>query len=205
MVKRKRLKVWLLVLVIVIVVLIVLFAIGTFKKSDTGIWDYNGLKFHNETVGNSTFYVAGVDIYINGTPNSYGFYFRNYPSELEEIPFNVVSRIRNKAYIAFSPETLECEDTSLIAWNLGEFFGRMGSEATGAITTPIKDGKLSIVVNCSVVVPGATILVVEAGSEANRVYTHPENRECIVIETTDCEIIKGSERFILGMLLSLLR
>ncbi|MEM4703044.1 MAG: hypothetical protein QXP53_00975 [Candidatus Pacearchaeota archaeon] len=197
----KSKNITLIILLLVIAAVIVFFV---FKDDITSFvvknnFNYNGLEFFKTTLYKETFFATKVNLTVKNVKNTHIFYFRNDPRKLDRIPFSVNRKIATKTYVSFTKESLQCETVNLVAWNLGDFLGRMGSKVTGAVADPeSSENGTKLVVNCSS--NKKEIIVLKAQASQTRVYQDANNEGCIIIEAKDCSIIEASERFILGML-----
>jgi len=202
-------------LIFLVIILIVFIVIFSFRKEIGGIlvkqenFDYHGLQFFKTKVGDITFYATDINLSRAGTEREYQFYFRTDPRDLDKINFNIISSIKPETYVSFYKSAIDCQNISLVAWNIGDFLGKIGSKVTGAMAEPeiqnqsVGNSTLDSkeVINCSSNV-NATIIVVRANAEKTRVYQDSKNKNCFVLEAQNCDLIKVADRFILGMVVN---
>jgi hypothetical protein len=130
----------------------------------------------------------------------YRLYLRNDPRELENVPINGQIRIKDK--IIMSSDDIKCEDANIAGAGLGDFWGSIlgvDQVVPGTINKTLADEKDIEYVTCNteeVVFLDSTVLIFKEG-ETTEITQKSKN--CYEITVKDCEVLKGTERFILGL------
>jgi hypothetical protein len=199
---------WIFIIIVIVLILVVVgFGFkknisSIFTKDENKPFEYNGLVFGREQLGNINFYVTYTNLTIKKVTKEYKFYFRTNPKELDKIPSEMPTTIMAISYVSFSPFAAKCQNISLVSWNLGDILGRLGSVASGAMTERTNETKNDTkIVNCSTY-ENATTLIVQEGNET-KIYQDKNNSNCYYLEAPSCEFNKVSDKFILGLVLML--
>jgi hypothetical protein len=164
--------------------LLVIFLLGFALVDSVRHFEYNGLKFNVVKEQDLIFYNVAFPIYSSITGNpiaNYNIYLRKDPRELDAIPIKGGMVLREDLVIEMKDE-FKCDGDGIIALaNFVKSFKLIGTEV-------IKDP--------------------EAGCDEERRYVHmtiqPGNETsidqtgpaCYIMEIKDCEILEGTEKFI---------
>ncbi|MBT7237721.1 hypothetical protein HN865_02580, partial [Candidatus Woesearchaeota archaeon] len=139
----------------------------------------------------------------------YSVNFRVDPRELDKIPVRVPdNRITfiqrsiggyNPVYLTFNSDLKLCEDTSIALMNLAGFLRDSGLEVVSASTnqTYAEENDMKYKDCDSSKQAMDTIIKITEGDETAINQLH---NNCYEIQFKDCEILEGSERFMLAML-----
>jgi hypothetical protein len=146
-------------------------------------YEYEGVKFETIKEGNLIFYKTTIPVEFNDRSADYNFYLRTKPSELKEVPFN--GNLTIKKIIVFNPnKELDCDGDGIIAvanivQNL--YFYLNASVIRDENASCDESGRYSLInIKKSDV------------TEINQV-----GNSCYEISIADCEILKGTERYML--------
>ncbi len=209
-VNKKRLA-WFLVIVTVIALALLFFS---FKEQILGSlnifsseFKHNNITWHKEKFENLTLWTTPLSIYRISENKTYlwTIYLRNDPRKLDKISVDIIDMPSKKLYVAFDGSVFHCNDTMISAWTLGEFFGVLGINASGAVTdaelldlSNISNGLEEKVKTCADAKEDANVVLLKEGKgEKSRIY---QDNYCYILEIANCEIIEVSERFILGLI-----
>ena len=165
-------------------VFILFFVIFLFITYKTANFNYEGVKFKIVKEGNLIFYNTAFPVYSEGGEkiSNYNFYIRNNPKKLKDIPFIGELSFSGNMVINVTGN-FDCEGDGVIAIaNVVNLYNLLGTEV-------IKDQEAG----CDAA--GRYIfLQIEAGNE-----TKVEQfwNTCYRITINKCEILEGTERFML--------
>ena len=147
---------------------------------------YGGLTFKITQEGELTFYHTSFPIIYKGNPTEYNVYLRNNPKELvKKVPFDgEIDSIQNTV-INITKE-FDCEGDQIIAIaNIVNVYNAIGKDI-------MKDE------NASCDESGRYMYIVVQPGESTSVEQFGPS--CYSINIKDCEILQGTERFILELL-----
>ncbi|MFH1823114.1 MAG: hypothetical protein ABH817_00130 [archaeon] len=170
------------------------------------VFEYGNFEFRHEKIGKVDQYSTILELVGPGMQTyQYNFDLNNDPRELGEIPARLEHRLMTISFISFDKKSLECNNSMLVAWKLGEFMGVVtGNPATAAVADQETldfaeqegyEGTYTIK-NCDDAI-NQNVILIRAGAETTQVY---EEGSCIIIEAEDCRIVESSERFMLAVL-----
>jgi hypothetical protein len=147
---------------------------------------YSGLTFNVIQEGQLTFYQTSIPTLHNGTVAQYNIYLRNDPKELKkEVPFvGAIDSIDNT--VINITQEFDCNGDQVIAIaNIVNLYGALNKKI-------MKDENAS----CDEL--GRYMYIVVQPGEETKIEKFGSN--CYRIDIKDCEILQGTERFILEML-----
>lgn len=186
----------LVILAFVAVIFFIVFAINDFSLRTTGKaigigtnFEYKGVKFDMVKEGRLIFYHTSFPVMYNGTPNIYNIYLRNDPRDLEDkVPAKGTLVSLDDTVINITQE-FDCDGDQMIAIaNLVNLYNAIGK-------TLIKDETAS----CDPL-GRYMYLTIQPGNLTSIEMVGPN---CYNINIKDCEILEGTERFIVGMLVKI--
>lgn len=192
-------------LVVIVVVMIILIGviIGSYWISKSlKSFDFGGFEFQRVEEGTLETYQAKLISRLpDGTAYDFTLILRNDPRKLKNIPIGV-ERIRlsndGLAYISLNPNVIGCETTGVALLNMGVFFKAVGVQAkTGSTDAGFAEENNISRITCDDATEDNTIMLV-AQSDENSIKQLTEN--CYEINFKDCDILKSTERFIVGTL-----
>ena len=162
--------------------IILLFLVGYFFIDFSNKFAYGGMDFNTLTEGNVKFYHTSFVIKNANKKIDYNVYIRNDPRELEKIPFTGSMNLKEMLVLNNS-EDFTCDgDGGIAGYNLQQVLNAIG-------TTMIKDPEAG----CDEL--GRYVYVqIQQGEITSVEQTGPA---CYVINVKDCEILKGTEKFLL--------
>ncbi|HPD82148.1 MAG TPA: hypothetical protein PK357_03555 [Candidatus Pacearchaeota archaeon] len=176
-----------------LVIFLILFAINDFSLRTTGKaigigtnFEYKGVKFDMVKEGKLIFYHTSFPVIYNGSVNSYNIYLRNDPRDLEKkVPAKGTLTSLDDTVINITEE-FDCNGDQVIAIaNLVNLYNAIG-------VTLMRDETAS----CDPL-GRYRYLTVQSGNSTNIEMVGPN---CYNININNCEILEGTERFIVGML-----
>ena len=172
-------------IVVLILIVIVL--------NSTKNFEYKGLKFNIEKMGNLIFYRTSIPIYTQTNESKeliadYNFYLRNDPRKLDAVPYEGNIELLRLVVINSTNE-LNCNGDGVIAIkNLADLYTVIGAKV-------IKDE------NASCDSQGRYMFLdIKPGETTNIEQTGPA---CHKIEINNCEILKGAEKFMIETFLKI--
>jgi len=185
-IQNKQLKQILIICAIAIISFLLGFAIVDSMKH----FEYGGRGFETIKEGNLIFYKTSFPLYSSITGKyvvDYNIYLRNDPRELDKIPFDGKMNLNvpmKKAYIEFEEE-FNCEGDGILAMDaIIRSFGLMGIN----VGKVIRDPEL----NCDE--EGRYMYIILR--EGNKTSIEQYGPACYYININNCEILKGTEKFI---------
>ena len=199
MVKRKNKtdkQVFWLIGIMVFVLLIFIFVYAALWN--VSHFEYIGLKWEKTKFGKLDVYRTNIIINMpNKNPETYDFYLRNDPRKLEEIPLNAVIRLKqnNFSYVTIDDSLQNCSDFSASLVDLGSFLAAFGIRTkTGVMNQSLAEEQGKDYVIC--------------GNKDNSIITYEKAEkteilqvgDCFQIKVANCEVRKGFERFMLGLI-----
>lgn len=182
---------------IMIVLLVLLGAFYLIKTSSDKV-DYLGLEFDKIKFGEIPLYYAQIPMKtITGdVVANYNWYLRNNPKELENISIDGSIRLLKNAIISIDNNVNGCEDNNIAGVNLGMFLNTAGIDlSTGSTNKTYSKEKNITYANCDNVKNGS-VIIIQKGEE-NKITQANEN--CYVLEFKDCDIVRVTEKFSLGV------
>ncbi len=168
-----------------IVVFIVLVLLLVFFVNSVKIFEYEGVEFDIEKAGEVVFYHTSFPMVDDGIDITYNIYLRNDPRKLGSVDFDGKVNLL-EMMVLDNTEDFVCDGNGGIAMiNFQQILGAFG-------TTIIKD-------------PNATcdtqgeymFLKIQPGDETSVVQFGPA---CYEINVNNCEILEGTERFLVELL-----
>jgi len=178
-------------ILIFIGIFILIIIVGVLVIRTSSNFDYKGVKFDITKEGKLTLYHTSLPVLYEGKIADYNIYLRNDPRELEK-------KISASGPILSIEDTavnmtgdFNCEGDEIIALaNLKNIYDLMGKKI-------MKDE------NASCDPQGRYMyLNIQPGNETNIEMVGPN---CYNINIKDCEILEGTERFIVGLLVKINR
>ena len=163
-------------------------------------FDYLGLTFEKQQMGELQFFYTKLPIKTaTGQIVNYNLYLRTDPREIK-LPENLFVKFRaNGTFITVSPEFDDCNDASLALTSLGSFIGGLGINAKGAVTDKDISNKTALPYVTCENSKNKTVILVRKGEKTELL----QDSDCYTISVSNCEIIKGTESFILGVIKSM--
>ena len=199
---KKISKAW-LVFGIILIILILLIGITLYYAGNAKNFTYNGLNFNITYFGKVKFYTANIPIVDQQGKflNYASFDFRIDPRTLKDIPLEKYGDISfinsNTVYLTYDSNISPCENNTLAAANLGQFFASFGFQIRGAVNDPTyNNSEKYTFANCTSN-PDSTVLYIHNGNET-RIFQSLKN--CYEIISKDCEILRATEKFQLQFL-----
>jgi hypothetical protein len=180
----------------ILIVFFIVFAINDFSLRATGKaigigtnFEYKGVKFDMVKEGDLIFYHTSFPVIYNGTKNIYNIYLRNDPRDLEKkVPAKGTLTSLDSTVINITQE-FDCEGDQMIAIaNLVNLYNAIG-------VTLIRDETAG----CDPL-GRYKYLTIQPGNTTNIEMVGPN---CYNININNCEILEGTERFIVGMLVKI--
>lgn len=205
--KKITIALVILVLLLAIVVLGFVFKtqlLGLWNKAQGGTFTYHNMTFNKTYFGNLLMYQTDLAIYrpIQNNTLYWQLKLRNDPRELDkDIAANLTDKVTRKVYISFDKEPLECNETILAAYKLGEFMDALGAykEATFANEALANENNNTYKVkNCSHAQDEWSVIMLKQ-SNTDKSYIHQDGK-CYIMEIANCETIESSERLILALI-----
>jgi hypothetical protein len=171
-----------------IAVVIVAFVLFFIIMNETAKIRYDGLVFEMEKMGQLTLYKTTLPLYRNGSKIAdYNFYLRTNPNELKKVPFN--GNISVKSRVVFNPnDELKCDGDDVIGVGniIHNLYGYLN------ISAAIRDENAT----CDELGRYTFVNVTVANvTEINQI-----GNSCYEIKVANCEILKGTERYMLEAL-----
>jgi hypothetical protein len=145
-------------------------------------FSYNGITAEAVKEGTLTFYKISMPVTYNGKLADYNFYLRKSPWVLSKIPFKGTVLVKKDMVIDMT-EDFKCDGDGIIAIaNLLKLYNVIG-------TSVIKDENAS----CD---PAGRYMFVKI-TKGNETRIDQFGPVCYKISVKDCEILEGTERFML--------
>lgn len=190
-------------LAIILGVLILFFGIflaSYFYFQSQNYFNYAGLDFRKEKIGEINFYHARFPIIYQGQVyRIYNLYLRNDPRK-NKIPVNANFSISKKVIISLDEEIKNCEKAVLGQTNLAMFLWAFPwvENVTAALTNEeaAKRNNMDFA-NCSNASNKRTIILVKA-SNKNSIELESEN--CYRLNVANCEYLKVAEKYIMAVI-----
>jgi hypothetical protein len=179
--------------IFILVIFLILFAINDFSLRTTGKaigictnFEYKGVKFDMVKEGELIFYHTSFPVIYNGSVNTYNIYLRNDPRDLEKkVPAKGTLTSLDDTVINITEE-FDCNGDQVIAIaNLVNLYNAIG-------VTLMRDETAG----CDPL-GRYRYLTIQSGNSTNIEMVGPN---CYNININNCEILEGTERFIVGML-----
>jgi hypothetical protein len=180
----------------VLVSFFIFFAIHDFSFRATGQavgigtkFEYKGVKFDMIKEGKLIFYHNSFPVMYNGNSTTYNIYLRNDPRDLEKkVPAKGTLTSLDDTVINITEE-FDCDGNQVIAIaNLVNLYNAIG-------VTLIRDETAG----CDSL-GRYRYLTIQSGNSTNIEMVGPN---CYNININNCEILEGTERFIVGMLVKI--
>lgn len=152
---------------------------------------YENLTFEIEKMGQLTLYRTTLPLYVNGSKVAdYNFYLRTNPNELKNVPFN--GNITIKTMIVFNPnDELKCNGDDVIGVGniIHNLYGYLN------YSTVIRDENATCDELGRYTFVNITI--------ANTTEVNQIGNSCYEIKVANCEILKGTERYMVEALVKI--
>ena len=179
----------------IVLFLIILSAYNYYASNFT----YLDLKFSKVKFGKLDFYYAKIPLFnTNGEiTGNYNLYIRNDPRELEDIKIN--GQIRMKPKIIMASDDIKCEDAGIAGGELGAIIGLWSRIIPGTTNRTIAEKEGKTYASCSLkdgMYIDSTVLTFKTG---NVTEIRQTGKDCYEVSVKDCEILRATERFILGL------
>lgn len=160
---------------------------------------YGGLEFKKLKYGQLILYHSKIPI-KDASGNlvaNYNLYLRNNPLDLKGIKINGSLRFRKEVVISVDSSIEGCSDNGIAGGGLGMFFSAAGITADFAYAneTYANEKKASYIENCPEN-KGYSAIFIRKGDK-NEV--RQESQDCYVLEFKECDILKVTEKFIIGV------
>ncbi|HRZ85692.1 MAG TPA: hypothetical protein P5277_02830 [Candidatus Paceibacterota bacterium] len=196
---NKQVK-WVIITSVLIVVatLVSLWVVEESKK-----FEYNGLKFHEETLGNIKLHVSNVEgMGIFGNPINFKFILRNDPRKLNiPVNANITFLIDGNKFISLnlSSGMENCENGSIASFSLGYFLNNIGINPIPSFTeNKTATEEKGLYVDCNTH-PGSTVIILTAGNET-AINQDIKNKDCYTLVFKNCEVMQVVEKFEIAVL-----
>jgi hypothetical protein len=204
-IKKKQNRQILLAVILMVSILLIILAVPFVRKNFIDKFEYINLDFFKAKSGGITFYTTKIPLV-----NSYGFpigdysmYFRNEPSELEDIEVNIIEKKiafekGGVTYISIESEAPICDDNIVAVVGLTNFLNKFGNlEVKGAMNDAIYTSSNDLeYVTCGTH-PDNTVLLIKTGNET---IIEKTGENCYELIYKDCEINRVAEKFMLTIL-----
>jgi len=198
-VKKSIKKWWIFGLVGIIVVFLILIALYNYQQSH---FKYLDLEFSKIKMSSIPMSYAKIPLYDqNGNiATYYRLYLRNDPRDLEDVPIN--GQIRVKEKIVMASDEIKCEDANIAGAQLGDFWGsilqvtQVMAATTNRTLANEKEIEYATCNTKEILFLDSTVLIFKNG---NTTKITQEAKDCYEITVKDCEILRATERFILGL------
>jgi len=204
------------ILIVIIIVVIALALTFIFFRDQffSNKFEWHDMTWTKERFGSIPVYKLNMEIYRPNQkePFYYELYLRNAPRKLEKMPADITIKFpkKVKVYVSFDRGPLQCPETVLASYKLGEFINALGHEKEGAVASEdlLNDtgyeNASDKVKNCNDVgvelyTHKVTSVVLLKSSDMPYSYVH-QNGYCYILEIQGCESVKTSERFILSII-----
>lgn len=178
---------------LVIGVFALVFVGTSFYMNSLNSFEYEGLNFKKIQQGEITFYNIFYPMYSKVTGKhtaDYNFYIRNDPRDLEDIPFDGDLIIKSNMVLNVLDD-FGCEGKGVIAVaNLAKLYGFFGTKVIKDFNATCDDEGRYMFVQ---VLKGNETRIEQTGSVCYNIYVK------------DCEILEGTERFMLETFLEVKR
>jgi len=198
---EKTFKAILIVLIIIAVGFLIFVFVKDYVNLKPSEFDYHGLQYTKIREGGIDMYKTSALLFKNGEQFIYNLVIRHDPKELDKIPVDINGSIYKKLYISYDPVTVRCKDVPLSSWRLGDFFGALGVNASGALHNLPEDAteaEKESVKTCADSLD-ATVVLIREGNES-KIYRDAMYKDCIIVDVKDCEVLQSSERLVLAMI-----
>ncbi|VVB79753.1 Uncharacterised protein [uncultured archaeon] len=151
---------------------------------------YEGLEFEKVKAGEITFYKTQFPTYINGEWKNFNLYVRTNPKDLDKIPFEG-ERINLKDVLVLNvTDDFQCGGAGVISIaNLAQFL------QDGLAVDVVQDK------NATCDPQGRYIFLEIDPSNETKIVQNSQN--CYTIHISNCEILEGTEKFIVEDLIEL--
>jgi hypothetical protein len=167
-----------------------MFAVFYFIVNYVNTFSYNGVNFKATKMGQLLFYDTFFPVKINNTTYDYHFYLRTDPRTIKNMVFDGTVKLRKNMVMNFTEE-FKCNGDGIVAIvnfvNLNEMVG----------TKVIKDD------NATCDDEGRYNFVRLIGGNETKIVEYGANGGCYDIEINNCEILKGTEKFMLEVLVDI--
>jgi len=176
-------------ILIFIGIIFLIMVLSFFIANSSNQFKYKGVKFDIMQEGQLTLYHTSFPVMYNGTEMTYNIYLRNDPRELEKkVPASGTLASLDDTVVNITQE-FDCDGKQMIAiGNLQNVYNAIGRSF-------IRDENAS----CDSL-GRYMYLVIQPGNETSIEKFGPN---CYNINIKDCEILEGTERFIVGMLVKI--
>jgi hypothetical protein len=166
--------------VIVMASFVLMFLIGYIIINSINHFQEEGVKFQLIKMGKLAFYRTTLPVMYNNSKADYSFYLRTNPKVLVNVPFNG-KIIAKKDMVIAMKDDFRCEGDGVIAAaNLVKLYEFIGTKVVRNESFGCDPAGRYMYVN------------IKAGNETRIVQYGPI---CYDIEIKDCEILKGTEKF----------
>jgi hypothetical protein len=152
-------------------------------------FEYNGMKFEIVKEGQLTLYKTTLPVIYNGTNAKYNFYLRTDPRELKEATFFKGELIIRQDMVLNMTDEFNCNGDGIIS--VANFLNLYGVAGTKVI----KDA------NASCDAAGRYVFL--KIKKSNQTGIEQVGPACYNIYINDCEILEGTERYLLETLVKI--
>jgi len=161
-------------------IVIVLSLLAMWFYNNMNIFEYKGVEFERVLEGDIIFYRTSLPVIHEGKNADYNFYIRNDPRDLDKIPFTGQLQIMEEM-VVHSTDDFHCDGYGIIAIaNLAKLYDIIGTKV-------IRDE------NATCDPFGRYVyLNIQPGNETRIEHQWPR---CYNIYIKDCEILEGTEKF----------
>lgn len=195
--KENRILIWFFIIVLLV---FGVFLGSYFYVQEAKILEASGIEFVKEDHNDLELYHARFPVFYNARAN-YNLYLRENP-EKNDVPIDIEEwGFYRDVIISTSPEAFKCGKSMVSSSNLAMFLGQAaGRKTKGAVNDLDASNESGLeFANCSNAVNETTVIMIEK-SDTPRIYQSEDNEDCYIIEIGECENIKATEKFILGVI-----
>lgn len=183
--KHNKILKWFFSIFLLIVLLIVGYYASSYYITN---FEYEGLEFKIIKEGDIIFYNTFLNLEYKGAQVEYNFYLRNDPRKLKEIPFEGDLLLLNDIVLNMTEE-FHCEGDGVISIaNLANLYRVVGINLVRDENASCDDSARYQYLNIQ---PGDETRIEKTGEACYQIYI------------SDCEILEGTERFLLDSLVKL--
>lgn len=169
-----------------VIIVLIFFILSVFFINNLKTIDYKGIKFEKEKAGNVMFYKTSFLVFRNNTNLTYNLYLRTDPRTFDKINFNGTMHAK-QIVVLNSTNSLNCNGDGIIALaNIYQLFPYIGLELLKDPNATCDNQDRYMFVN---IINSSQTSIEQTG------------KSCYQINVNNCEILAGTEKFMIEVLL----
>jgi hypothetical protein len=195
----------------IMVVIIAAFLIGSYVRPNPNSFEYNGLKFEKQMLGNIPLYKTTYftektirttgDVINTGESTAVNILLRSDPREIDDIPVEGEIEFLPREYFVYmtvssSPDLL-CEYSLIAMAQISSFLTQNGFKPKAGVSDEQAAQEQDLDYITCENHPERMVISLEAGDE-NKIV---RDGNCYTIYVANCEILKPTEKFIIQSIL----